>query len=407
MKIRRRVYKSGEVSYQLDKGLINGKRVRVNYETLQKARDALRDCKRETQSHGSSAGEVSSSEMRELLLARERMLEAREGSVLGAVDYYLAHARKIKERVSVSVLVDRFIQSRKEIEASKRYVEQLGTSIGSFKRDYPDLMVADVTEGHVKAWLHGHDWEAVTRNHYLSDIKTLWNWAIETEKLAAISPASSLVKAIEKDSEIQVLSPEDCHDLLSAALGNTEMTGYVVLALLGGVRRAEIERLDWSAVEFTEGSSEIGSKFAKGRKRRAVELSPNAMQWLQCCPQGEGKICQPGFTERWITFRRALGWQSGNDLCKEMSVARREVVATVPVTRGEWPSNALRHTYASAHYAIHQNEALLQAQMGHRDKDQLFQNYRRLVTKASAARFWALCPPPDKLLWCPVSRGTV
>jgi integrase len=57
-----------------------------------------------------------------------------------------------------------------------------------------------------------------------------------------------------------------------------------------------------------------------------------------------------------------------------------------------WPNNALRHTFASMHYAHHQDESKLQAQMGHESARMLHQHYRALKSKAEAAAFWGLKP---------------
>lgn len=45
------------------------------------------------------------------------------------------------------------------------------------------------------------------------------------------------------------------------------------------------------------------------------------------------------------------------------------------------------------HYASHQDESLLKAQLGHsEDEDTLMQHYRALATRREAAVFWALKP---------------
>ena len=44
------------------------------------------------------------------------------------------------------------------------------------------------------------------------------------------------------------------------------------------------------------------------------------------------------------------------------------------------------------HYAMHQNEALLQTQMGHESKEELHRHYRAITTRAEAGRFWKLMP---------------
>jgi hypothetical protein len=44
------------------------------------------------------------------------------------------------------------------------------------------------------------------------------------------------------------------------------------------------------------------------------------------------------------------------------------------------------------HYAMWQDEAKLQAQMGHESAKMLHQHYRALKTRKEAERFWALSP---------------
>ena len=58
----------------------------------------------------------------------------------------------------------------------------------------------------------------------------------------------------------------------------------------------------------------------------------------------------------------------------------------------KWPSNALRHSYASYHLAYHQNAAALALQMGHTSQAMIFSNYREVVTKQDAERYWSITP---------------
>ena len=55
----------------------------------------------------------------------------------------------------------------------------------------------------------------------------------------------------------------------------------------------------------------------------------------------------------------------------------------------DWP----RHTYATMHFAEHQNRDLLAAQMGHTGASGVLEkHYKGLATKEQAARFWAIVP---------------
>ena len=59
---------------------------------------------------------------------------------------------------------------------------------------------------------------------------------------------------------------------------------------------------------------------------------------------------------------------------------------------GKWPSNALRHSYASYHLAFHQNAAALALQMDHTSQAMIFSNFRELVPKQDAERYWRIRP---------------
>jgi integrase len=53
---------------------------------------------------------------------------------------------------------------------------------------------------------------------------------------------------------------------------------------------------------------------------------------------------------------------------------------------------ALRHSYASFHLAFHQNAAALALQTGHTSQAMIFSNYREVVTKQDAERYWSIRP---------------
>jgi integrase len=192
----------------------------------------------------------------------------------------------------------------------------------------------------------------------------------------------------------------ECEALLQEAAANRpeamNMLGFVALALFGGIRPLELRKMEWPMVDLDAGTAIVFGKHAKTRTRRVVDLSENAVAWLRLAwrlreefpernvRQGPicdarrlayaDKICPPSFALRWIELREKCGWTPrGGDGAKP------------------WPHDAMRHTYASMHYAMHQNEPLLKAQMG-TGKDMLHQHYRALKTREEAERFWALAP---------------
>ena len=61
-----------------------------------------------------------------------------------------------------------------------------------------------------------------------------------------------------------------------------------------------------------------------------------------------------------------------------------------------WPNNALRHSFASYHLALHQNAATTALQLGHTDSRLLFEHYRELVHPEDAKAFWEITPGKDE-----------
>jgi integrase len=69
----------------------------------------------------------------------------------------------------------------------------------------------------------------------------------------------------------------------------------------------------------------------------------------------------------------------------ELEARRRAKIA-------HWPSNALRHSFASYHLAHFKNAAELVLDMGHTNEQMIFDHYRQLVPPADAARYWKISP---------------
>lgn len=388
VKVRARQLPSGRITWQLDLGVVDGRRVQRSYATRPAAEKAMRQAKQAHTRHGGMAKELSGAVMAEMVLARERLRQA--GATLQeAVAFFMQHGGRLREQIPVADLVRRFIASR--MDASERYRRQLRVSLESLARHCGARNAAEVTQAEVEAWLGSGGWSAKTRNNYRGDVSACFAWAIK-KGLARFNPAAEIEKARLGDEEIGTLTVEQCAVLLRGALkharsGDASLIGFCVLGLFGGLRPAEIQRLDWQAVKLEERVVIVEGRKAKTRRRRVVDLSENAVAWLKAGVPvlSAGPICGRWWDARWRMFRRELGWRVGKP-------EKRMREAAVAVVFGEWPHNALRHTFASMHYALHQDEAKLQALMGHESAGVLHRHYRALTTSADARAFWDLRP---------------
>jgi integrase len=384
MKIRRRVYRSGQVGWQVDFGLVEGKRVQRAYESEKDALAAIKQAGVAQARHGLLAGALSAKEMAEIVLAKER-LKMTGASISEAVDFYLLHAGAMTKPKKLRQLIDLFTDAKERSGCSERYVRQLRVSLGAVEKAMPGVMAHEVTREDVEAWLRSGSWAARTKNGYLGDVASLYSWAMR-EGYARMNPAVKVDRARVVEGEIGTLTFEQCEELLRAALNEPHVMPYLVLGLFGGLRPAEIERLHWHAVDLGAGTVIVSGAQAKTRQRRVVDLSANAVAWILASGvEMQGKLCGRWWDGRWRLFRHALGWAVG---AGDLRVPRPDIK---PV-HGLWPQNALRHTFASMHYAHHQNEAALQVQMGHESAAMLHRHYRAIKTRAEAERFWSLKP---------------
>jgi integrase len=274
-------------------------------------------------------------------------------------------------------------------------LRQLKSSCMSFIASRTEQPAHTVSRDEVKAWILGNGLAPKTQRTYLTDLRTLYNWA-KAERYVADNPCDGIAVAKADDEEVTVFTPEQCDRLLTAAWNHKDrvwnasgqrwepdgrpflrVMGYAALAMFIGVRPHEVRRSKRSEIDWEGGTFLVKGKHAKGRSRRVVELPENALQWLRLwdaeCPGGW--IIPPNFERLWEGLRRTA--------------------KLMP-----WPHDVLRHTSASMHLALYEQEHRTKAMLGHSaDEDTLFRHYRAVrmpdgkpITKAVAARFYEIRP---------------
>ena len=154
---------------------------------------------------------------------------------------------------------------------------------------------------------------------------------------------------------------------------NAESVGllpYVALGLFAGLRSAESQRLDWSAVKVSERAVIVGAGIAKKRSRRVVEISDTLAAFLAVCSKSRGPVVDVPH------FQKAL-----------------KALATAAGVK--WTHNGLRHSFASYHLAAYGDTTRTAYQMGHTNPRIVHDHYKALVQKSDAERFFALRPAAD------------
>jgi integrase len=183
---------------------------------------------------------------------------------------------------------------------------------------------------------------------------------------ALSNPAKNTDVAKARQSDIGILTVAQAAQLLESA--TPDVLPYLAIGLFAGLRGAELERLDWSEIDFESGLIKVTAQNSKTAQRRFVTMQPNLREWLLPLRKHKGNVTPANcFRQSFEQAREAAGID-------------------------EWPVNALRHSFASYHLAHFKNAASTALELGHHDSRITFAHYRELVKPKDAERYWNIKP---------------
>ena len=379
MKVRRRVYPSGKIVWQADGGLREGRRLQAVFSTKRAAEEQLVAWASEGKEMGDAVAGLSRAEKMELGLWVWRCREAGLGIAEVMEAGLSAVQTRARPTITVRKAVEETMAERRRIGVSDRWQGTLAGILRSLcvwevqGRAVGEMDLTALDAEVVLSWLEGNGWTPRTKNGYLGGVRTMTAWAVRAGMLA-VCPLETIPRWMEVAAEVKRLTVPQCKVLLrTVARTDAELLGFVGLGLFGGVRPAEIRRLHWTDWRAETGEVVIAAAKAKTRQRDVIEVPGPGPEWIErgraeaADVQG-GRICPTNFVRRWARAREAAGLLA------------------------EWPEDGLRHTAATMHYALHRNEAAVQALLRHRSGAMLHRHYRGLATKGEAEGFWALTP---------------
>jgi integrase len=312
-------------------------------------------------------------ELRGQAIEATRRLEPYGKTLRDAVDFYEAHLKSEASlrQIKLGAFIKEFLRAKEDGKTGKKRRKAKPRYLGTLRyrldllRDYlPEYSLEDIEPEHLTDFLESRHISGRTWNNYRRDFHVAFGWAVDGGYLLT-NPAASVPEAAEDPINAQVLLPEEFSKLLQSA----EKGLRPVLALQGlaGLRRAEVEQIDWDEINFESGR--IVAKKTKSDKWRYIHLRPNLQAWLEQVPADQrlGRVCK-------VRYREALD--------------RARVKAKIL----QWPHNCLRHSFSSYHLVAEENEARLQMELGHSTRRLLIEHYRAIVTPANAQAWWTIVP---------------
>ncbi len=307
-----------------------------------------------------------------------------ESALEFVIDYY----KRTQRSISIDELANEVETAKKNAGRSKRHSRDMEYKLKKFRESFGSRSAATLESREIEDWLHGLKLTPGSVNSYRRVLNLTFNHAVKRGYCAA-NPVSAIDRVTEAAGEPETLSVEEIAALLTNA--DDRILPAFAIAAFAGLRSSEIEGtidhegLDWSQIDFEEGTILVRADIAKGRSKRHVPISDNLQVWLFPLAKRKGKVWPANGRKLHEATRRKAGFGTpGSETPqeKEKSIKLRQ-----------WPKNALRHSYASYHLATHLNAAELVINMGHSDDAAtVFNHYRGIVKPNQAKAFWSIMP---------------
>jgi integrase len=348
--------------------LVNGrlKRQRKFFRTQEAAEQELSTIKKKLRKEGEKALLIADTLRIEAIEAAE-LLKPLGASLKDAARLYIAQHQARAKSCTVEAAVTEYLKNQELKRRSSRHIADLSYRLGVFKAKFGPRLVATLSVHELEKWLHGLGQAPRSLNNFHTAVSAFFSFSVK-RSYAGANPFGAIDKVRVPGKPPGILSPEECQKLLNAA--DSEILPLLAIQAFCGVRSAETLRLRWSDIDQARGFVQVAAEHAKGARRRLVDIPANLKAWLGPYADRTGKLWPRTLMEFYHALR----------------------TARVSAGITNWPSNALRHSYASYHLAHHQNAAALALQMGHTSQTMIFSNYRELVTKEAAKRYWNIRP---------------
>ena len=342
-----------------------GKRKRTFFENKEAANSFVAFKNAELKQNGIEHAEFPTS-LRVMAQECKDALSAYGKTIQDATEFFIAHLKASEKSCTAVQLVKELLKAKKADGVGERHLSDLDYRLRYFAEEFDGKLVAEITSADIDDWLRSLNVGAQTRNHYRANVLQAFNFAVR-HGYAPINPVEGAAKAKVVGGRPGILTVEQASALLANVPSN--VLPYFAVGLFAGLRRAEIERLDWSEIDFESGLIEVKAEKSKTAMRRFVTLQPNLREWLLPNRKLKGSV-----TPQPETFRQIFD------------------NARTAAGISEWPDNALRHSFASYHLAAFKNAASTALELGHHDSRVTFAHYRELVRPKEAERFWKLRP---------------
>jgi integrase len=346
-----------------------GKRKRKFFETEKEAKAECETLKARRDNFGNSLVAMTPARIAEASEAL-KILSPHGTSLLDAVrDYVRRHQEKTASKPWKEVFGEYLAMPKRRSPKYSRDLKEAQESM----RCFDEKLIVEITAPQIDKALTA--FAPSTRNAKMRVLRAVFNLGIKRGYLAE-NPIGRLDFAELETGEVEVFTVDQTARILKAALKNDfELLPFFVFGFFCGIRPdGELQKLDWSRVHLAEKQIVIPPEVAKTKRRRFVDISDNAIAWLEA-------------------YRRQGGSFSGKVVpCGKSSLTQRRRALQSKAKIDKWIQQGMRHSFCSYWLMKHEDANRLVLQSGHTDADTMWERYHRGVTKTEAEKFWTIRP---------------
>jgi integrase len=159
-----------------------------------------------------------------------------------------------------------------------------------------------------------------TRNRHLGYVKNAFGIGKDCGLLSVnpLAGAELFRDTARNNRQVEILTPDQLAAFLSFV--HPETIPFFTISAFTGLRRAEVEKLDWSEVKLDRRIIDLPFNKSKNHRRKLIEVSDNLYAWLKPHEKCSGSV-KPN---------RKLQW------AKDQAADKAGI---------SWPPNVLRHSF--------------------------------------------------------------
>lgn len=291
-----------------------------------------------------------------------------------AVKYYATRHPSNAPDKTVAAVVAELIDDRRAAGCSEAHLADLKKRLGRFGTAF-QMPIGHVSGPMVREYLRNlrsAKGEAITNRSRRNDqraITSLFHFAKSQKYISrdGLDDITEIPAPKVEAPEVGIFTPQEIAKILHAA--PDDILPCLLLGAFCGLRLAELQRLEWSAVRLSQGVIILDAGMTKTAARRVIPISENLSEWLLPLVKASGRV-SPAPTDRALNHRFAR------------TAARVKV---------GWVRNGLRHSFCSYRLAVTHDPARVAMEAGN-SPAMLFRHYRELVTEAQGKEWFAVRP---------------